>query len=70
MLFAVFIRSGFIEMNTQQSCLFPPPSLHGSLRSRLPTFIRSGFIEMNSQQAVCSLRPRSTARYARDCRRL
>ena len=32
-----FLRLGCVEMNTQQSCMFPPPSLHGSLCSRLPS---------------------------------
>ena len=32
-----FLRLGCVEVNTQQSCMFPPPSLHGSLCSRLPS---------------------------------
>ena len=32
-----FFRSGFVEMLQRRSRFRPPPSLHGSLRSRLPS---------------------------------
>ncbi len=35
-----FLRSGFVEMCGQQSYPHPPPSLHGSLCSQLPSGLR------------------------------